>query len=84
MGPVEYRELIFSLTSAWKLAATNIKKAQAYYKQQYGHHATSGGYNIGDLVLVKFPRHVKKVVGVGSFHVPGMNHTRLTNIMTLI
>ena len=53
---MEYREeLILSLTSARELAAADIKKAQAYYKQQYDRHATSSGYHMGDLVLVKFP-----------------------------
>ena len=37
------------------MAAANIKKGQVHYKQQYDRHATSSGYRMGDLVLVKFP-----------------------------
>ena len=54
--PLEYREeLILSLTLGQELAAVSIKETRAHYKQQYDFHATSGGYSIGDLVLVKFP-----------------------------
>jgi len=50
-----WEELILSWTSTRKLAAANIKKGQVHYKQQYDRHATSSGYRMGDLVLVKFP-----------------------------
>jgi len=53
---MEYREeLVLSLASARELAAANIKRAQDHYKKQYDRHATPRDYDIGDLVLVKFP-----------------------------
>ena len=54
---LDYRaELVHSLSSARKLAATSIQEAQKRYKYYYDKSATSIQYSVGgDWVLVKFP-----------------------------
>lgn len=53
---VDYREeVVLSLSSARKLAASSICRAQRKYKTAYDRKTTSTDYHIGDWVLVKFP-----------------------------
>ena len=54
--PMDYRkELILSLSSARKLAATNVQAAQCHYKQQHDKTSQPADYRVGDWVLVRFP-----------------------------
>ena len=46
---------MLSLLSASELAALNIKAAQKRYKRQYDRHAALSKYQVGDLVLIRFP-----------------------------
>uniref|UniRef100_A0A1X7V3D6 Reverse transcriptase RNase H-like domain-containing protein n=1 Tax=Amphimedon queenslandica TaxID=400682 RepID=A0A1X7V3D6_AMPQE len=53
---VDYREdILSSLSAAWKLAADNIKKAQAYQKYHYDRARKSFSIHIGDCVMVYMP-----------------------------
>ena len=49
------KELAWSLSTARELAALNIKTAQKCYKRQYDKRSAPSKYQMGDLVLVRFP-----------------------------
>ena len=57
-------ELTDSLTQAWKLAQSQIKKAQKHQKLYYNCHAKTPTFRVGDLVFVYMPRPFH-----GPFHV---------------
>ena len=48
-------ELVLSLSTARKLAASQIWKAQAKYKKHHNKKAKLGTFKIGEWVLVRFP-----------------------------
>jgi len=51
-----YREqVILSLTSAHKLAAESIKRAQEHYKNLYDWKTKQVDYQVGDWVFIRFP-----------------------------
>ena len=53
----DYREeMVLSLSTARKMAAESIRKAQAKYKRIYDRDTRPVHFNIGDWVLVKFPQ----------------------------
>ena len=53
----DYREqLMMTLSSARELAASNIRKAQGRYKEQYDRHARPCDLRLGQWVFVKFPQ----------------------------
>jgi len=74
-----WEEIVLSLASARELDAANIKKVKEHYKQQYNHQATSKGYNVGNLVLVKFS--LRKKEETKRCHTLSMVHVGLSNVM---
>ena len=52
----DYREeLIFSLSQARAIAASQIQVAQKKYKRDYDHHAKTQDVRLGDWILIRFP-----------------------------
>ena len=52
----DYREeLIFSLSQARAMAASQIQVAQKKYKRDYDHHAKTQDVRLGDWILIRFP-----------------------------
>lgn len=49
-------ELMLSLSATWKLATSQIRKAQAKYKKYHDKKTKLSALKVGDWVLVKFSR----------------------------
>jgi len=55
-------EVVLSLSSAWKLAAESILRAQQKYRIAYDRMAMEKDYRVGDWVLVSFPQEEEREI----------------------